>query len=205
MQTVEKLTGSAKTAATVTKRKARLEATQERMKARQEKTQARVAKLEEQLQRMKERIAEAKKKVKSVEEYSVALKTKQAAELKAAEDFHAVTLKREQERAKVKAKQGKGTTPPPAGTVETEDGRKANLSKDTVETIKTVLGKRRKGVLEPLNGTDAEKILDAVIRDMGINPTAKWDGLDIFTVRFTGRKTIIFSVEESGLAFETTK
>ena len=85
-----------------------------------------------------------------------------------------------------------GATSPARATVETEDGEFRSLDKAAAETVRRVIGRKRQGLLSPLDGEEAQAILSAV--------EAKGYVGDIFEVTLRGI-TVLFVVEGDGLAF----
>jgi hypothetical protein len=77
-------------------------------------------------------------------------------------------------------------------TVTTEDGKVRELSMDAAARVKAVIGRRKEGLLEPLDGEEAQAVLTAL--DYGGHVG------DVFTVT-VGRRRVRFTVEECGLAF----
>ncbi len=163
--------------ASAQKKEAQLAATKERMAQRIQKAEEAVRKAQERLAKVQ---AEAERLfAKRTEELE---RTKEAAR------------KAEERHKEISSKPAKNVAP--AGTVETERGEVREISKAAVETITKILGRKRKGVLSPLDGAEAQAILSVLDAGGSVG--------DIFEVRIRGRKTVfMFSVEADGLAFET--
>lgn len=164
----------------------------------------RLLKKNEQLQNTKDRYAE---RIRKAEEALVKAqqrleKAKQDAERMIAkrtaefERTQAQTIQAERKHTEMLSKPAKQTAA--AGTVETEAGEVRQLNKQTVETIKKAIGRKRSGALSPLDGAEAQSVLSAIDANGNVG--------DIFQVSIKGRKTaLVFSVEEDGLHFETVK
>jgi hypothetical protein len=163
--------------ASFTKKEAQLATTKERMAERMRKAEEAVLKAQERLD-----------KVRTEAERLTAKRTEELERTKEA------SCKAEERFAEISARPPKTVTP--AGTVETETGEVRPLSKAAVETIKRVIGRSRKGTLQPLDGAEAQAVLTSL--DAGGNVG------DVFEVRIKGRKTVLmFSVEADGLRYET--
>lgn len=157
----------------------RLEATKARMAQRIQSAEEAVRRAEAALQAAQDRLARARAKVQTVKDQAGNLIDKQAAEV---------------EQVRERAAQAKAA--PPAGTVETGDGRTLPVSREAVETIANIIGRRRKGLLSPLEGEEAQTVLTALEKAAGGNIG------ETFTLTIRGRLTLLrFGVEEAGLSF----
>jgi hypothetical protein len=163
--------------ASLTKKEAKLTATKERMAQR-------LWNAEEAVRKAQERLA----KVQAEAERLIAKRTEELERTKES------TRKAEERNKEISSKPVK--TIAPAGTVETETGELRYIDKAAVQTITHILGRKRKGVLSPLDGAEAQAILSVLDSGGSVG--------DIFEVRIKGRKTVLmFSVEADGLHFET--
>jgi DNA repair exonuclease SbcCD ATPase subunit len=161
----------------LSKKEAQLTATKERMAQR-------LRNAEEAVRKAQERLA----KVQAEAERLIAKRTEELERTKES------TRKAEERYKKIFSKPVKMVAP--AGSVETVTGEVRNITKTSVQTITHILGRRRKGVLSPLDGAEAQAILSALDSDGSVG--------DVFEVRIKGRKTtLMFSVEADGLHFET--
>ncbi len=184
----------AKATESVAAKAARLDATKLRVATRLEKAEISLLKAKDSLARAEERIRRRTAKLEALRVEGPKLIAKQEGELAKATE-RAKLIREKAERVPVAP-----TARPsvPAGTVETEQGIVFSLDKATIDGIKKVLGRKRKGVLRPLDGEPAQAILSvldaAITGDLG----------DTFQVQIKGRKGIVvFSVEAEGLAFGT--
>lgn len=153
----------------------------EKARAALEKAEARVARVEAETPH-KIRLAEL---AIEMQEHRDALKTlrperpaKTPAQKKAAQENTATTK----------------ATKAPQATLTTEDGTTREVSKEAVVVIKAVIGRQRKGILSPLDGEEAQKVLSALDRTGNVG--------DRFVVSIRGRKALKFTVVSEGLKFE---
>jgi hypothetical protein len=195
MVTTTTLTATERTAKTVETRRARLEATTALVAKRQQLAEDAVRRAEEGLRRAQERLDKAKAKQAKVREDGPALVARQTAELKAAEERHAARVTREQEKAKKAA--AKASKPAAgAGSVSNPAGGGWTVAKAAVDAVKKHIGRKKSGILAPLDGEAAQAILSA------IDPQGKLG--DSFTLAVKGRKSVLrFAVVAEGLRFET--
>jgi hypothetical protein len=186
-----------RTAQTLETRKARLAATRERTRHSIELAERRLEEARLALERAQARLAKAEKKLIDTRAKSAYLVEKQQASVELAEQNHELAGIREKDREKKAAERAaKKAQLPPAGSVETEDGQVRNLDKAAVEVVKNTIGSRRKGVLSPLDGAEAQAVLTALDKTGNVGET--------FEVKLKGRKTsLLFSVADDGLRFET--
>jgi hypothetical protein len=163
--------------ASLTKKEIQLAATRER-------TAQRIQRAEEAVRKAQERL----NKVRAEAERLIAKRTEDL------ERTRETALKAEERHKKVLSKPVKNVAP--AATVETESGEIRHIDKTAVQTITKILGRKKKGVLCPLDGAEAQAVLSALDADGSVG--------DIFELRIRNRKSILmFSVEADGLHFET--
>jgi hypothetical protein len=166
-------------------RTATLTAAEERTSKRVQRAEEAVAKAEERLAKAKAQLKAAKQDGKKLVAEQAKRKAETATQLEKARQL--VTRLEAQEKAKAIQ---------PAGTVETDTGTVRPLSQEAAAVIKAHVGRRRAGVLKPLDGAEAQAVLNALDADGGHVG-------DIFEVTLKGRKgMVIFSVESEGLMFE---
>jgi hypothetical protein len=164
------------TAETVQNRKDRLEATKVRMAKREAAALESVRKAEEAIRKAQERLARAQAKVESVRQSAAALIAKRTEEVRKAE--------------------GQLAKSSPPAVVRTADGKAQPVTTQTVDLLKRLLGRKRKGFFSPEDGGDGETLLAALD---SAGPVG-----DSFTLSIRGRKTLIrFAVQPEGLRFET--
>lgn len=151
-----------------------------------------LSRAEASLLKAQERVAKCKAKLEAVREEKSKLGERQMSEVDAA----ALRARKATERAEsLKAATPKSKPTASGGMVETESGEVRTISKAAAAVISGLVGRKRSGCFKPLDGADAQFILDAV--DGGNNVG------DTFEVRIKGRTTaIVFSVEAEGLAFQ---
>jgi hypothetical protein len=84
----------------------------------------------------------------------------------------------------------------PRATVTTETGEARPLSREAVEVVKAILGRKRRGTFSPLDGEPAQTLLKALDESGNVG--------DTFTLTLKGRKSPIrFNVSEEGLVFDS--
>jgi hypothetical protein len=163
--------------ASLTKKESQLAATKERMALRIQKAEEAVRKAQERLDKLRD---EAERLI-----------AKRSEELERTRESARKAAERHKEILSKPVK-----TVAPAGTVETESGQVRAIDRSAVKTITNILGRKRKGILSPLDGAEAQAILSVLDADGSVG--------DIFEVRIKGRKSsLMFSVEADGLHFET--
>jgi hypothetical protein len=96
--------------------------------------------------------------------------------------------------AKSKAKPISAPTMRAAAQVTTDRGEVRPLSREVARKVREVIGRRKSGLLEPLDGEDAQAVLTAL--DEGGNVG------DVFTVAI-GHRRVRFEVRQEGLFFQT--
>lgn len=183
---------SDRTQRTVETRTVKVNATVARMEQRQRRANALLARAEAALIKAQQRVENARAKADAVARQAADLIAKQQAELRAAEERHAESVARE--TAKI-ARQANRPVKLAPGTVTTQDGGTLDLSADAVATVKSVIGRRRKGTLAVADAIPLCQVIDAF-----------GSCEDTFTVRIKGRKTAIwFAVADAdgGLTFES--
>ena len=84
--------------------------------------------------------------------------------------------------------------PEAAGTVETADGQTRELTKAAALVVRAAVGRRKSGLLAPLDGEVAQGLLSAIDQGGGVG--------DSFVVRLAGRRGALrFEVVAEGLRF----
>lgn len=191
---------SVKTQQTVENRQARLTATKERVAHRNNKAQDRIARLEQRMEKLKAQLEAAKAKAPAIKAQGEALIERQSKALGEAQTRHERSECLEQEKQhRAQERAARKAASKPAATVESEDGSITTIDKDAADKIRSIIGTHKSGILEPLDGKEAQAVLDA----LGEAPGRGTCG-DVFEVRFRGRRTsLLFTIEENGLRFLT--
>jgi hypothetical protein len=120
---------------------------------------------------------------------------------KRADDAEGTQQRLEQARNRVEAlrqqEQERAARPKPsAGTLTTATGESRLVSREAIVVVRKALGRRRHGLLAPLDGSDAQAVLTAL--------ESGGHAGDSFTLAVKGRKGLLrFTVVADGLSFET--
>jgi hypothetical protein len=152
-----------------------------------------LAKAEESLRKAEERLTKAKERLARIQAETP--HKLRLAELAVEVGEHRDALKKLRPAPKEAPPQAakKGA---PAGSVTTECGELRELTKEAVGVIKTVIGRKRKGILAPLDGAEAQSLLTALDEKGNVG--------DSFTVTLKGRKSALqFTVVAEGLEFRS--
>jgi hypothetical protein len=155
------------------------------LESAQARTQRTVERAEAKVKKLREALAAAEEQLRVAEAEATRVQQTIQAVLDAAAAYRLASPK------------AKAVVAPPmkaAAQVTTDAGEVRPLSPEVARKVRQVIGRRQSGVLEPLDGEDAQAILTAL--DEGGNVG------DVFTVAI-GRRKVQFSVEEEGLRFQT--
>src|SRR5262245_9226555 len=148
-----------------------------------------LAKAEESLRKAEERLTKAKERLRRIQAETP--HKLRLAELAVEVAEHRDALK------KLRPPKPQEEAPPRAakkGSVTTQSGEVRELSREAVRVVRTVLGRKRKGILAPLDGAEAQSLLSALDEKGNVG--------DSFTVTLKGRKAALqFTVVAEGLEF----
>jgi hypothetical protein len=172
---------AARIEATLAKRKERQAASATREALRQERAQDAVRKAQERLERVRQKAQERA--------------AKHAAAVRATEErlqgarLRAESLRQQEQERAARPK-------PSAGTLTTATGESRSVSREAIVVVRKALGRRRHGLLAPLDGGPAQSVLEALDSNGNVG--------DAFSLSIKGRKSVIkFVVTAEGLTFQS--